>query len=59
MFCPVDCAECFRPDCTQGYCDLSGERPFSTCAECGVIGISVARIYICVECESPADETTD
>ena len=59
MFCPVDCAECFRPECTHGYCDISGERVFSTCEECGLPGVSVARIYICVDCTFEPSESSE
>ena len=53
MFCPHDCHECHEPLCHRA-CQLTGEAPLATCSECGELGVSVTRIYICGEC-TPED----
>jgi len=56
MYCPADCHECHEPLCTRA-CELTGEPPLTTCADCGALGVSVTRIYICGDCLS--GEETD
>jgi hypothetical protein len=58
--CPLDCGECLRSACASGWCERTGERALSGCADCGTPDPASTRVFLCAICvEIPASQYTD
>lgn len=55
LICPHDCHWCDLPDCGSTGCEMTGEEPLVSCAECGLLISASAPMQVCIECISLFD----